>query len=95
MKVLIHLVLKNKNFSSPDILFSNEYGGIYYLVFIGTDGHKYLVNEKHVSSQSTGMRTNEKVLNEWVEKEILFYSKGITCPTPTSPTAICMTVSCS
>jgi hypothetical protein len=74
--------VKKRNIIGKPTKFSNEYDGINYLVFIGTDGHKYLVNEKHVTRQSTGMRTDEKVLNEWVEKEILFYSKGDYLPYP-------------
>jgi hypothetical protein len=74
--------MKKGNIIGKPTKFSNEYDGINYLVFIGTDGHKYLVNEKHVTRQSTGMITDEKVLNEWVEKEILFYSKGDYLPYP-------------
>jgi hypothetical protein len=62
--------------------FKNEYAGTNYLVITGTDNNKYYVAEKDVEIRRAMFKTDQKILDDYVRKGLLFILGGNLVPYP-------------
>ncbi|MBL6445690.1 DNA (cytosine-5-)-methyltransferase [Fulvivirga sp. 29W222] len=62
--------------------FTNKYDRDTYLVYVGLDGNKYIINQAHVTREKTGVRVDDELLHQWIKEGVLFYSRGDFLPYP-------------
>ncbi|ELR71722.1 C-5 cytosine-specific DNA methylase [Fulvivirga imtechensis AK7] len=62
--------------------FTNTYDGNTYMVYVGLDGNKYIINQAHVVREKTGVRVDNGILHQWIKEGVLFYSGGDYLPYP-------------